>query len=246
MTMRLNCPKCAAEISAENINLERLVAKCSQCDSVFNFEDKLSSTYGVNSSAVQQQRFAAPRPDKVTLDNFGGVLTLQWRWFTWVILLVTGIAVFWNGIVLSMFGSVLFDGLQGGDILAVFPLFVIPHFWVGLAMIYYVLTGYINKTTVTVKNGRVAIRHAPLPWWGNKEVEAATIMQIYTKENNSRYRRGIGTNNTTYELHAVLKKGRHLKLLSGLDSSEHALFVEREIEEHLGIEDVPVRGEYGR
>jgi hypothetical protein len=245
MTMRLNCPKCAAEISAENVNLERLVAKCSQCDSVFNFEDKFGPAFGVKSGSAQQQAFAALRPDKVKIDNFGGVLTLEWRWFTWVFIVATVYAVLWNGFMFSIFGSVLTDGFQLGDILAAFPFICFPHFWIGLALIYYALAGYINKTTVTVKNGRLTIRHTPLPWWGNKEIETATIMQLYTKENNSRNRRGVVAWGT-YELHAVLKKGMHLKLLSGLDSSEHALFVEWEIEEYLGIEDVPVRGEYGR
>ena len=42
----------------------------------------------------------------------------------------------------------------------------------------------------------------------------------------------------------VTKANTKKKLLSGIQSDEQALFIEQEIEKHLGIEDKAVRGEY--
>ncbi len=232
--MKLDCPKCAAEIPAENMNLDRMVAKCAKCHSVFSFAERVSTV---------KAKLPAPQPDKIIVENLGGQLTLRWHWFNWHILLVTGFAVFWNGIMFFGFGGAIFSG--EADFFAVFPFILFPHFWVGLAMIYYAISGYINKTTVNVDYDQLTVRHGPLPWWGNRHIEPSHIVQLYSKENRSNYRRNnVWSGN--FEVHAILKQGKHQKLLSGLDSSEHALFVEQTIEEHLSIADYPVRGEYGR
>jgi hypothetical protein len=234
--MKLDCPKCGTEILAENMNLERMVAKCANCHSIFSFAKPVDGSQA-------KAKLAAPQPDKVVLENLGGRLTLRWHWFSWHILLVTGFAVFWNGILFFGFGGAIISG--GASPFAVLPLMILPHFWVGLAMIYYAITGYVNKTTVTVDYGQLTVRHGPLPWWGNRQIEPAHIVQLYSKENRSGYRRNNQWSGN-FEVHAILKQGKHQKLLSGLDSSEQALFVEQTIEDHLGIVDYPVRGEYGR
>ena len=235
--MKLDCPKCAAEILAEDMNLERMVAKCHHCHSVFSFADEFSHP-------AAKGKLDAPQPDKVEMEQWGGGLKLRWRWFNWTFLLLTAFAVFWNGIMFSMVGASLFSG-RGGDFPSPFPFMLLPHFWVGLAMIYYVLTGYLNRTTVTVDHSQLMVRHGPLPWWGDREISTAGIIQLYTKQSFSRYHRGnVWAGN--FEVHAVMKQGKHQKLLSGLDSSEHALFAEQIIEDQLGIVDYPVRGEYGR
>jgi hypothetical protein len=232
--MKLYCPKCAAEIPAVNMNISRLVAKCGQCDSVFSF----AGEFGPNHA----QTLDAPQPAKVRVVSLGSTFTLQWRWFSWMLIWPTIFAMFWNGIMLFFVGSI-FSNTE--DPAALFPFLCFPHVWVGLAIAYYVLTGYLNKTLVTLDYDQLTIRHGPMPWWGKKNVATASIVQLYAKENNSRFHfRNPWTGN--YELHAILKKGGHIKLLSGLDSSEHALFVERVIENRLRIEDTPVRGEYGR
>ena len=231
--MKLDCPKCAAEISAPNMNLERMVAKCDNCHSVFSFADNFRGS-------LLPPKLDVPQPDKVTVKRTGGHLQVQWRWFHWMFLFLTAFALFWNGIIFSMVGAALFGVGEGG-----FFVLALPHFWVGLALIYYVLTGYLNKTAVTVDYNQLTVRHGPLPWWGNRDIKTARIVQLYTKQNFSRWHRGNAWTGN-FELHAVLKQGKHEKLLSGLDSSEHALFVEQTLEEYLGIEDYPVRGEYGR
>lgn len=236
--MKLNCNKCAAEIPAANINLDRMIAKCAVCNSVFSFVQAFPTPAGV----TRQQQFDVPQPERVKVKNEGGVLTIRLSWFTYKILFLTLFALFWNGIMFSMMGGALFSLLTEGPS-GMSLIFFLPHFWVGLALIYYVLTGYINETRVTVDNGRLTVRHGPLPFWGNKEIATNDILQLYTKHNFSMWRRSWSGH---YELHAVTGKNRHEKLLSGWENSDYPVFVEQEVEHFLGIEDYPVRGEYGR
>ncbi len=57
--MKLTCPECGAHIPADNINVERLVAKCGACDAVFAFGGQLgaaSSAGNVPRSPVERVR----------------------------------------------------------------------------------------------------------------------------------------------------------------------------------------------
>jgi hypothetical protein len=233
--MKLNCIKCGAEIPAENMNLDRMVAKCAVCNSVFSFDQEFSSRAVV----ARQPQFDVPQPERVKVENGNGVLTIRLSWFTYKILFFTLFAIFWNGFMFSMVGGLFFSDAGPGSLVV----FLFPHFWIGLALIYYVLTGYINETRVTVDGSRLTVRHGPLPFWGNKEISTHDILQLYTKHHHTMWRNNWSGH---YELHVVTGKNRHEKLLSGWDNSNYPLFVEQEVEHFLEIEDYPVRGEYGR
>jgi hypothetical protein len=233
--MKLNCVKCGAEIPAANINLDRMVAKCAVCNSLFSFDKEFASPAVLS----RRQQFDVPRPERVSVNTENGVLTICLSWFTYKTLLFTVFAIFWNSFMFSMLTDMFSTDAGPGGVVVLF----FPHFWAGIALIYYVLTGYLNETRVTIESGRLTVRHGPLPYWGNKDLVVSDIMQLYTKHNFSTWRQNWAGH---YELHAVTGKNRHEKLLSGLDNPDYATFIEQEIEDYLGIEDYPVRGEYGR
>ena len=117
---------------------------------------------------------------------------------------------------------------------------VVRHSMFGIA--YTALAGWLNRTRITVDQGRISVRHGPLPWLGNKDLDGSTMKQLYSKEKISR---GRNSTSVTYEVHAITTNGRNEKLLSGLETSEQALYIEQEIERYLRIEDAPVRGQIG-
>lgn len=177
-------------------------------------------------------------PEGMDMVNHGDSLEITRRWFSPTIIFLTVFAVFWCGFLAFWYAM----AMQGGDLFML--LFPILHLAVGIGLVYYVLAGYLNKTSIRVGWSSITIEHTPLPWLGEQKVDARDIKQIYVKESITRSRRG-GTS-TTYRVHALTHSGKNLKLLSGLPDSEQALFVEQEIEKFLRIEDVPVRGEMGR
>ena len=118
------------------------------------------------------------------------------------------------------------------------------HVGVGVGITYYVAAGWLNRTHITADYQKISIRHGPLPWFGNKNIEAWDLKQLYAKEKISRShgRHGSSTR-TSYAVRAVTKSGRNIKLVGGLTTQEQAIFIEQKIEKYLGIKDASVPGE---
>ncbi len=176
-------------------------------------------------------------PDGMEMYGDGSSLEITRRWFSWVNIFLTVFVVFWCGFLVFWYAMAF---QTRALVMLLFPLI---HVAVGVGLAYYVLAGYINKTYIRADWSNVSVRHVPLPWWGNQNIEARDIKQVYVKERISRSRRG---SSVTFEVHVLTHSGKNLKLLSGLPNSEQALFIEQEIEKFLHIQDVPVRGEMGQ
>jgi hypothetical protein len=86
----------------------------------------------------------------------------------------------------------------------------------------------------------VTVRHYPVPWAGNTSISSVEISQLYAKEKANRSSDG---GSTSFEVRAILRDGRNVKLVGGLTSSEQALFIEQAVEKCLGIKDAVVKGE---
>ena len=231
--MKLSCPECGAQIPAGNINLDRMVAKCHACDAVFGFGEQLGLSTGQQSLA----RVAVPRPANIQIDQDGAELRFTRRWFSPVYIFLAMFAIFWNGFMAVWFGIAIISRIWP------MALFGTLHATIGLFLAYTALAGFLNSTVIRVGMGELEVKHGPLPWFGSRRIETVAIAQLYSKE---LIRRSRGTTNSTHEVHIVTRDGRQVKLLSGLESSEQALYLEQEIERYLGIQDQPVRGEMPR
>jgi hypothetical protein len=174
-------------------------------------------------------------PDKLELFHRGSNIEIVRTWFGWQILLMTGFAIFWDGFLFNWYSKV--D--KSDAAMAYFPLL---HVAVGIGLTYYVVAGWFNRTHVRVGLGKIAVRHRPIPWFGNKELEGSNLKQLYAKEKLSYSR---NSTSATYEVHAITHNGQNIKLVGGLETSEQALYIEQEIEKYLGIEDIRVKGEIG-
>jgi predicted Zn finger-like uncharacterized protein len=231
--LRLSCPECGAEIPASNINLDRMVAKCEACNTVFSFDNKFAAVHNVQTL----NRLDVPRPSRVEVQNTGAELIFRWRWMTATIGVAAVFALMWNGFLAVWFTIAILSRIW------IMALFGTLHLLIGLYLAYYVISGIINSTTVKLGMGELAIEHGPMPARGNMRIPTASILQLYTKEVQSRSRNSV---NTYYELHAATNDGKSVKLIGTLDTSEQALYMEQEIERYLRIEDQPVRGEVAR
>jgi predicted Zn finger-like uncharacterized protein len=228
--MQIQCPHCAAQIPAAQINLDRLLATCSQCNAVFSFADQVEGAETIQ----PVERIDVPMPKGFEVHKMGNRLEITRKWFSPKYIFLTFFTVFWDGFMVMWFGIAITKGVWP---MAVFGLL---HGGVGVWLLYTVLAGYLNKTVIAVSGRELSITHGPLPWRGNKHLKSSNITQVYCKE---RIQHGKHSTNYTYEVQAILRGGAHEKLLSGLDESEQALYLEQEIERFLEIEDRPVKGE---
>lgn len=244
--MQITCPRCTRVVPTDALNMQQLVGKCTHCNELFSFQDQLPRRTEGHSHDMAP--IAVPQPDNVAMKQEGLGLTFQWRWFRYYVFFLIPFALFWNAIVFSFVGAFgAFPWISGVDgdfewlsLLTCIPAFILPHTWVGLGLIYYILTLLLNRTVVTVDRAAITVRHRPLPWLGNKTIPVGQIEQLYVKSNFSRFQRG----EPTYGVHLVDQANKHAKLVTGLSSSDHALYLEQEIERYLGIVDRPVRGEF--
>jgi hypothetical protein len=256
--MEINCTSCGARIPASDVNLDRMVAKCGICDSVFDFSEQLAAA----TSGSRQRRRAPvglPARMKILVDESlrrggeggyrraerptRGDLVIQRRWFDpakHLFLLLFCVA--WDGFLVVWYGALLSGspGVRSGGSMLMAYLFPLLHVSVGVFLTYTVIAGLFNTTEIGLRGDAFFVRHGPIPWRGNRTLGASTIKQLFCQEKISRSKNG---ETRTYQLSAILDDDGRLALVGDLPELEQALFLEQALEERLGIVDVEVVGE---
>lgn len=231
MSKPIHCPQCSKPVPVSDINMERMVGRCLECNSLFDPSSQLG----------QPSHFSAPRerprvdkPKSISITDWGSEFTISRRWWGWHFLFLTVWCVIWDGGLAAFYiGMLSKTPIQWGPLL--FPTL---HLIAGVCVTYYTIAGYINSTKVLVKHGRLMVTHGPLKWPGEVSLDARDVDQIFVVQK-------IGSKGQrSYELCSLMKDGTNIKLLSGLPQSEEAVFIEQTLEEHLKIEDRPVEGEH--
>ena len=234
--MRLVCPTCGSAIAAEDMNLERAMARCRKCNEVFGFAAQVAGARDPYLGRALP-RAEVPLPKHFKIED-GPPLRIVRRWFGRKALFLLFFSVFWNGIV-GVFVAMIIAGAIPKPVLA----FISLHLVAGVFIGYYTLCLFVNRTAVEVDGDRLRVIHGPLPWPGNRDLGTGELQQVWSREHISRSKNGT---TVTYEVHAALRSGSVVQLLSGLDAPEQALFVEQQLESRLGIRDAPVEGELAR
>lgn len=232
--MQITCRSCDEPVPAEDVNLDRALAKCRKCHAVFDFSDQveLSELRG----GRRPDKTNLPLPAGLTVEDFVNTLTLTVKWGRGVAAFFVIFALIWDGVLVTAF-SVVATQKDANIPLPMF--FIFPP--VGLAFTYVALALLLDRTTIRVADGRLTVRQGPIPWPGNREVDTASLDQLfcmeyvaYLQNNVPQYR---------YAVHAIPKEGEKFRLIKGLKEPEQAIYLEGLLEKHLGIQDRPVRGE---
>lgn len=186
-------------------------------------------------------------PENMQLTHHGADLEITWKWSRPSLLaLAVALYIAWNIASLLGFDSIdlasAINELVRGVITEPFPfnlfkpMFACAVIW----MLYFFAAQTLNRTRITVSRARVVVRHGPLPWLGNRDVESSTIKQIFTKINLNGNNGRSGLLFAPYDLLALGRNDETIKLLSGLSlTREQAAYLEQKLERYLGIKDVP-------
>ena len=229
--MKLDCPSCGRRIMAEDINIHDGIAKCRECNEVFEFANILETT------STRDESYHKPlvdKPEKIKVERSGMVLTITRRWFAWSILPLLFFCVAWDSFLVFWYHIALTQNAP--LIMIVFP---IAHVAVGVGLTYTVLASFLNSTLIRIDHREIVIQHGPLPWPGNRVIAINDVEQLFCQEKKSS--KGI----SQYSLCAILKGGKRKELLPGLETPQQARFIEQQIEDFLRIKDRPVIGEMG-
>ena len=182
------------------------------------------------------ERIEIGLPDKLQIRRRGSEIEIVRSWFGPKTVFVTVFAVFWIGFLYFWYAKL---GEARGEVSAVMTYFPLIHVAVGVGIAYYALCGWLNRTRITVGRGKLSLRHGPLPWIGNLELDAQAIRQVYVRQVFSTANHSTSVR---YDINVLTRDGRAVKFAGGIENSEQALYIEQEVEKFLGIKDQPVKG----
>lgn len=179
-------------------------------------------------------------PYGVEMLEFANLLEITLHWDNVVgsstFRFITFFNIFWNAMVALFVVVIIIAGEW--EALLFMSIFII----VGSGLMYYQITQLWNRTSIIVKQGHINIQHGPVPVPYKKSVHLSVddIKQMYVAE----YEFGTmnGVPQMACKLILVTKEGREHTLLSGQER-EPLHFIERQIEQYLGIPDQRVDGE---
>lgn len=109
---------------------------------------------------------------------------------------------------------------------------------VGIALVfaYPAAVNFVNRRTIRVDPDAIEVRVGPLPWRRRIRLPAARFAQLYVR------RQAAGRHGHMFSVVAVDAAGERLRVVA-LDDLPQALWLEQEIERHLGIANRAVAGE---
>jgi len=230
----LRCRCCGALLTGENVDLGLRIARCGHCDAVFALD---RPDGGGSAQPATPERPEVPMPGAIQVEVFGDSLEIRRRWFGCAAIFLIVFAVFWNGFMIVWHSIAMATGMF------VMSAFGLIHTAVGIGVGYLALAMILNTTTIKVDRGMLTVSHGPLPWPGAKSLPIHEIKQFFCRETVHHGKNGTSY---TYEVRYVTQTGSKEKLLTGLSNSDQALFIEQQIERHLGIKDEAVHGELSR
>jgi predicted Zn finger-like uncharacterized protein len=238
--MNIQCPSCRAKVAVEDVNLDRMLAKCRACQSIFELGDQVPHARVPFGARLDKATIPQPRSMSVE-EGMGLLITRRWgRGAGWIL---AGISIFWNSIVSVFVGVALFEKKEmPGPFKGFMWLFLTPFILVGIVTLYTALALLLNRTTIRIGDGRILVRNAPVPWPGNGSLETQDLVQLFSTQYVSHTSNNVPQ--FRYAVWGLWQGGHKAKVVGGMENPEQAYFLEHAIEKHLGLEDAPVEGEF--
>ncbi|MEM7168264.1 MAG: hypothetical protein AAF581_22650 [Planctomycetota bacterium] len=236
--IELKCRNCGGQLRREDTSVKLEFVRCAHCEALFAIDPEPEPGKKGKKGARRDRSFktkpVVPMPRGFMVHRGQDRLKITRRWFGPRVIFLVAVTVLWTGFGLVWNGGALARGEW------VFSLAGAAYVAVGLGLAYFSLAGIFNTTEIVVANGRIGVRHGPIPWLGNISLRAAKPKQLYAKRKLRRHQHGA---DESFEIYVITTSGRHTRILRGLPTIKQAVFIEQQIEGFLDIEDRPVRGE---
>lgn len=240
--MRIVCPICGSAVPVEDVDLSTKLAKCRGCNEVFAIGPLLGAASAevaphsgpmLPPPGITFERRVPPPDDRPTAfrelaaSREPGTLTIRRRWFEAQHVFLLFFCIAWDAFLVNWYGMAF-----AGDAPLIMVVFPIAHVAVGVGLTYYVLAGFLNRTTIEVTDGMLLVRHGPMPWRGNLRVPVAALRSVYVKATTS-----TGSKGHVSVRHSVVADtdvAIESPLLALTDSTQ-AEFIAAALAEHLGV-----------
>ena len=215
------CPSCDTDIPATDLNIHDKVGKCVSCNVLFPLQGTIQSL--VHTPLSFQPKQTILRPEGIDVFQFRNELEFSFKRpvSEWSLLFLFLYAAF---IPLPL-TIAYFAG--NGKMPILVPIFL----WIpSLLSLYYL---YFKKSTssITIDDKQVTIQYRTKGRKRAQSYAVSDIDQLYIKKLSSQ---------SGYSLHAIVDSengSTHVTLIPLLKSHSKAIYLEQEIERHLGIID---------
>lgn len=220
--MHLNCPNCGAQITAENINVQQLVAVCAACDTVFPFKAPTDA----DDDKIKRRKVKQPRYMQVYEDD---QLHLAFRTnfrldkseaFTTSAILST---VFTLMTILMTFLAFTEDA----------P-FILPLIFgsVALGALYRLALVVYNRTHIDMDDDTITVSRKPLPAFiiQPQEVSLAGVTAITYEETPASQKEGYDT--PRFRVWAERMDGSRRMIVNDV-IEDYAIFITQCLDERL-------------
>jgi len=212
--MSIVCPQCNTPITADAIQNKQ--AQCPNCHYEFNIARLLKEE-----EARKKADIKIPHRIKKYIEGDTLVLTRPWK---------RSLAVY---VLIAMVLMLIYIILK-------YPTMDVSFYVMCSVIVYTVFAPlwFLNTTYIRVNTTTLTINERPFPVF-MKTVNSDEVKQLYVKEDRDRiapYSVMVIVANNSYQTYQTL--------IGYLPTAEEAWYIEQEIEKHLGIEDVPIAGEY--
>lgn len=177
-----------------------------------------------------------PIPRNLELLEERGNLVIRKKWFTPVVFFLLFFCIIWDGFLVFWYLGVA----RSGDMPLMAILFPIGHVAVGIGLTYFVIASFLNTTDIIISPMQIQVRIQPVKWPGEGRYDISDIRQLYTYEKVRRTKNGTSI---TYEVRFIGRNNQEKTLIRGLEAKEQGLYIEKEIEKIIGVQDEAVAGE---
>lgn len=213
---KIGCPSCGSDVPASHLNIDDKIAKCGGCDVVFSFQQEVDDL--TTPMAAKQEIL---RPEGIDLFHYKGELDISMQQ-------PISVPEAIMGGVLPMFALMfsLIYFLKDNEIPGLIPLiFGILAF---LAL-FNLLHRSKQKIFIHIDDRHLSIKRRPSKMIKDQEYRISEIDQLYVK--------AIGAHHFVYMIVDSPLGQKHVKLVSNIESTSKARYLEQEIEKQLGILD---------
>ena len=195
-------------IGKDHIDLISNITTYSHCRTVMSFAEDLRQTGSkVTKSGPRPE---ALRHEDLEVEDKPQRLRFTKRWYQPGLFFLLSFCIAWNGFLVDHY-TVGFNA--SGPLKWIILLFPIVHISVRVGLLYTVITGFLNRTTVEVRSDCLSVRHGPIPFRGNQTLQVHQIKQLF--------RQG-----PIHRLIAVLQDNRNVTLLSKYTNHDLVLYLD--------------------
>lgn len=221
--MQVQCPNCGAKVSAENINIQKMTAVCTVCDTVFPFE--------LPEAKTKTKWRDVRQPDKLTLRD---AETLRMEFATNFRLEKS------QGFILGTFGGlglillsllIIAEAKTPGPMPVVFLL-------MAAALFYWSALTVLNKTHIEMDEDAITIERKPLPSLFDKRHDVPLDGVTAIKYEETAISKKEGYDTPRYRVWAETTAGISRTIVNDV-TEEYAVYIAQALQERLYIDSTP-------